>query len=169
MTDRTADVTGGDVEFPVKTYTSSVALDDTQPPVQLFLQAYSNRLFLILSQYDGRIGSLLQVTLDNPAAQTKMSTVTWLMGNAGHDHAGDPGGRGDVYEILGSEIRARLVDVQPTDDRPLLLGLTLKEGWMASSEDFKRRIQTIVAEVEEAYRETNIPSAPTTAMRDMAI
>ncbi|SAM05087.1 hypothetical protein [Absidia glauca] len=110
-----------DQTFPVVNKRTAISINDCH--TEILLTSYSDKIFIVVTQY-GRIGSLIQTTLDGPAhlAQNPAAAPTtsqFLLGES-------IGPQSDLYTLYATSISQAIAAMNPNEARPVLLGIALK-------------------------------------------
>ncbi|KAI8089932.1 uncharacterized protein BX664DRAFT_334258 [Halteromyces radiatus] len=131
-----------DQEFPVINKRAAVVINDTH--TEVLVTGFSDKIFIVVTQY-GRIGSLIQTTLDISAhlAQNPASVPTtsqFLLGES-------IGPQSDLYRLYATSISQAIAAMNPNEKRPVLLGIALKplDDMTQQRQTFHPIIDTIMA------------------------
>ncbi|ORX42180.1 hypothetical protein DM01DRAFT_1313512 [Hesseltinella vesiculosa] len=119
-------------DFPITLKQVALPINDTH--VEILLQGFSDKIFIIVTQY-GKIGSLIHTTFDvlpslarDPKAVP--TTSSFLLGESS-------GPQADLYTLYATSITQAVGAMNPHEKRPVLLGIALKP--LASMEE-KRKV-----------------------------
>ncbi|ORZ21297.1 hypothetical protein BCR42DRAFT_448157 [Absidia repens] len=110
-----------DQTFPIVNKRAAITINDLH--TEILLTGYSDKIFIVVTQY-GRIGSLIQTTLDVPANLARNpsaapTTSQFLLGES-------IGPQSDLYTLYATSISQAIAAMNPNESRPVLLGIALK-------------------------------------------
>ena len=127
--------------------------EDAGFDTDLFLQIYHDRLFVVVSQYAGKIGSLLQVTVENNIIDnSKTFDVLTLLGAKRDDSIQEIYAR-QLLELIESSPSSKSHLFGDTNRRVLLLGISLRDR--LTQENFNSLLQEVLNMYEEALATCN--------------
>lgn len=120
-----------------------VQLSLTCPSTQttdLLLQLYADRTFLTITQLDGKLGTLLYMTMEYSIIDNSKSfSIQTLLGR--HDDS--------MLEVVGRIIYEKILQNYGEDNKPLLLGVAFKKD--VSLDKCKDYFDTVFEKVLEMY------------------
>jgi len=128
--------------------------NDTSLSTNILLQLYRDRIFVVISQYGGKIGTLLQVTMENSIIDnSKTYNVSTLLGSKRNDVILDIYAR-QLLEVIESSTACKPSQLVNHDtQRILLLGISLRD---MSQEIFHHLIKEVMIMYEQAIENLDV-------------